>query len=310
MGASVSDVRALLDAAHKGFSSLDCVQSFNLLVDGLAAINRVVGNQIFVSRVTPMCRSHAIWELCQQEPVTRHAIKKPRGYAGDAELIDYYYGLSGPQPTDTPLGRQLYRGVYSRSGGESLRWRRALLARCIDNVADRWGGETEIMSIAAGHFREGQLSQALAKQRLKRILCFDQDRASLKEVRRSFPSGPVETLTGSVRTLLDKSSSPLGHFHLIYAAGLYDYLEARLAARLTARLFSMLRPRGRLVLANFAPETSEQGYMCAFMDWHLKYRSEKEVDAFCAELGGSDVARKKLFRDEPGNVIYIELVRA
>src|SRR5262249_46461666 len=38
------------------------------------------------------CRRHPLRALIHQDPVTRRSFQKPRGYAGDAELLDLIYG--------------------------------------------------------------------------------------------------------------------------------------------------------------------------------------------------------------------------
>ena len=39
-------------------------------------------------------RDHEVFKLLQQDPNTRRAFDKPRGYAGDAVMLDYYYTVS------------------------------------------------------------------------------------------------------------------------------------------------------------------------------------------------------------------------
>jgi hypothetical protein len=63
---------------------------------------------------------------------------------------------------------------------------------------------------------------------------------------------PIEPYRGSLLTLL-RPGNPLGTFDLIYSAGLYDYLSADVALRLTAKLATMLKPEGRLLIANMLP---------------------------------------------------------
>ena len=74
-----------------------------------------------------------------------------------------------------------------------------------------------------------------------------------------------------------------------------------MATRLTHRLFSMLKPGGRLLIANFTPSASGRGYMEAFMDWRLIYRSPDELLALFPEHVRTQA---KLSTDPHQNVAY------
>jgi extracellular factor (EF) 3-hydroxypalmitic acid methyl ester biosynthesis protein len=96
---------------------------------------------------------------------------------------------------------------------------------------------------------------------------------------------------------------------LAYAAGLYDYLEADLARALTATLFRMLAPGGRLLIANFTPATHDAAFMEAFMDWRLIYRTPAEVRALADSIDRIEVASVEQFCDENGHVAYMRVVK-
>ncbi|QEH31823.1 hypothetical protein OJF2_02880 [Aquisphaera giovannonii] len=298
---------ALLDETERLICDGAISSGFNRLVDGLAALEAAAGPQRFRSEMVPACLDHPIRPICHQEPITRHAFTRPRGYAGDAGLIDLYYGLAGPSPDDTDLGRELYRAVASRSGGESVRYRRSMLASRIDAVATAFGRQSRVLSVACGHFREGSLSQAVVCGRVGRVVCLDQDPRSIDLVREEMAGRPVEPVAGSVRWLLSRESDAFGRYHFIYAAGLYDYLSDPMAGRLTARLFELLHPGGSLLVANFLPETAERSYMAAFMNWDLRYRSAAEVRQFASLVAPGAVARMTSYPDPEGNVQYLEI---
>ena len=63
------------------------------------------------------------------------------------------------------------------------------------------------------------------------------------------------------------------------------------ARRLTARLFEMARPGGRLFIANFHPETPGSVCMEAWMDWWLIYRTETQVQDFASGIDPSNILR-------------------
>ena len=97
---------------------------------------------------------------------------------------------------------------------------------------------------------------------------------------------------------------------LVYAAGLFDYLPDSLARRLTRRMFEMLRPDGRLLLANFAPDSAGREYMEAFMHWNLIYRDEDEVEALAVGLPAERISARRVFRDFAGNIVYLDIRRS
>ena len=83
---------------------------------------------------------------------------------------------------------------------------------------------------------------------------------SLAEIARAYAHLPVRTIQGTVRQLLSDEPA-LGQFHLVYAAGLFDYLEDAVAKRLIQRMWAMTVPGGRVKIANFMPDIPDVGYM-------------------------------------------------
>jgi extracellular factor (EF) 3-hydroxypalmitic acid methyl ester biosynthesis protein len=57
----------------------------------------------------------------------------------------------------------------------------------------------------------------------------------------------------------------------VYASGLFDYLPQKVANRLTDKMFQMLKPSARLLIANFAPCLPDIAYGETFMQWDLIY---------------------------------------
>ena len=86
-----------------------------------------------------------------------------------------------------------------------------------------------------------------------------------------------------------------------------DYLTDDVARALLGRLWSAVRPGGRLVVANFADDSRERGYMEAFMDWWLIYRSESDLRSLASTLGGATIT---VFRDPTGRTVWLEARRS
>ena len=224
--------------------------------------------------------------------MTRRSFEKPRGYAGDAVMLDHIYGTGecrlAPHPASTD--GQVYAYTVNAPAPAAVRYRRQVLARLVDEAAARCGdGEASVVSIACGHLREADLSQAVQARKLKAFLAFDQDVDSLSVVDTDYSMLGVETRHGSVRQIIGERLR-LPKCDLIYAAGLYDYLDDTVAMRLLQIMVEALNPGGRVLVANFVPNVPDVGYMEAYMDWWLTYRDMEQVtglfEAIPAELRG------------------------
>ena len=230
-------------------------------------------------QLIPIAQKHAIARHFHEDPFTRWSFEKPRGYSGDAGLLDFIYRHPSKQPmldAASPMGKAVNAFTSESPACVAVRERRDLLAQYVDDVASSRGGEAEILTIAAGHLREGKMSQALKNGSIKRWLALDQDPLSVGAVASEFAGTAVEAIDGSVRTVLMRSQT-LGKFDFVYAAGLYDYLADEVAIKLSQRCLQMLKPHGTFLFANFADEISDDGYMETFMNWALLLRSEEDM---------------------------------
>jgi extracellular factor (EF) 3-hydroxypalmitic acid methyl ester biosynthesis protein len=256
------------------------------------------------------CLSHPVCTLLHQDPFTHRAFAKPRGYAGDAVMMDYIYGLGEARQAGreaTPLGRAIFQYMDTRPSAKAVRYRRQLIGGLIDRVAER--GAARVLAIAAGHLREVELSGAIQTGKLREFVAFDQDEASLSVVARDYSHLGVQALPGSVRHILSGKAN-LGEYDFVYAAGLFDYLSGPVAAALTCRMFEMTRPGGLMLIPNFLTSVRDSGYMEAFMDWHLIYRTDADMWALASALPRSAVEDCRVFDDDDDAITFLLVSKA
>ncbi|GLV53342.1 methyltransferase [Dictyobacter sp. S3.2.2.5] len=257
-------------------------------------------------------RRHTLLTTLHNDPLSRRAYIKPRGYAGDAVMLDYIYSMDeGALPQDlrecTSSAQRMCASIVQADAGQAVCARKRLLAQKIDEVAEHVS-HPHVLSLACGHLREAASSRAARTRRLGRFVAVDQDQESLKIVEQEFRPLGVETLRASVRDIL-MDRVVLNGFDFVYAAGLYDYLALPVAQRLTAQLFRMLNPGGRILLANFMPGITMAGYMEACMDWWLIYRDRAELLQCAQTLPEKQLAHLSLFADDYQNIVYLEITR-
>jgi extracellular factor (EF) 3-hydroxypalmitic acid methyl ester biosynthesis protein len=306
VGRALSDLVSL--AAPGDYSAMT-----DALIDLLGLLKETFSDQTWRDAVLPAARQHPIANLIHECPFTRHSFTRPRGYPGDAGLIDFVYRHPATRPAQeaaTEAGRTVMAFTIDVTACEAVRHRRSILAAKIDEAAER-RTKPAILSVASGHLREAELSLALKTGRVGRLLAVDQDPESLAVVDtyQDMVSGVIEARQETVRQIL-AGKTDLGRFDLVYAAGLYDYLDARVAARLTRVLFEHLRAGGRLLIPNFLWGVREEAYMEVFMDWYLLYRTRSEIEAFGDEIAPAAIRSKHYTEDAAGTIGYLELERA
>jgi hypothetical protein len=256
------------------------------------------------------CLQEPVCQLLYQDPFTYRAFAKPRGYAGDAVMMDYIYGLGEAKEAvsgATPLGRKIFKYLISRPSPRAVRHRRQLIATLIDRVAG--SGGARVLAVAAGHLREAECSNAVQTGKVQDYVAFDQDEGSLAVVARDYARLGVRTMAGSVRQILCGNPIP-GEFDLVYAAGLFDYLDRKAATALTCHMFDMTSPGGLMLIPNFLTGVRDSGYMEAFMDWRLIYRDHSDMEALAAALPRNAVAGRQIFDDPDHAITYLLVAKA
>jgi extracellular factor (EF) 3-hydroxypalmitic acid methyl ester biosynthesis protein len=248
------------------------------------------------------CQSHALQAFVLEDPLSSRAIEKPRGYAGDAVMLDYIYK---PRELElSPLGQAVHRNTSRGPNAQSVLWRRDYLAeRICEAMESDVGGQ--ILSVASGLMRELERVRQMTGRRDAEIWALEQDRLSLEDCVQSYADFRVRPINESIAYLFRKQ--PPRRYDLIYSAGLFDYLPDRMAEALVHSLYGLLAADGLLTIGNFTKDSHDRGFMEGFMDWSLIYRDEEDL----IRLADTAVpgARYRIFRDAPDNVVYLEIRR-
>lgn len=252
-------------------------------------------------------RAHPLGAMLREDPITARCAARPRGYAGDAVMLDLIYReplLAQALAATTARGRVVHAMVDAAPTTAALRERRDLLAQWVDAAAAAAPAPT-VLAVAAGHLREADISQAFAAGNIGRWVALDQDAESCDEIA-SRLGDRIEIVRHSITAIL-KGQFALKGIDLAYAAGLYDYLPQSLATRLTRRMVAMLRPGGRFYFANYAAGIWDAGYMESAMDWALVLRSPAEM-AVIATAAAPD-CQIRHWSGAHGAIHYCEIIR-
>ncbi len=288
-------VEALAAAQHDSGGWRDASQTDDLVHTALqVALERLAASNCWGEENRPA--SNALWKIAgswlEAGWLQRRAREKPRGYAGDFELlakIDRHWIC------DDPLGRSFDRFFQAQSAPQAVRNRHQWLRRAlVDLVRQRGPQAVRFACVGSGPACEvsGALNDLTASERQQaRITLLDLDPAALEFAQRELahlvPTGNLLAVRENLFRLarVAGKAAVLGRADLISCPGLFDYLSDQDASALLATFWHHLAPGGRLMVFNFAPQHPSQAYMEWIGNWYLVYRSRVDLRTL-AEASG------------------------
>jgi SAM-dependent methyltransferase len=257
----------------------------------VAALDRLArtSGQAAWSAVRAGLAGHPLAMRLRQDPLIGRAWRRgPAGLGGDPVLGDLL--LRHPDVAHlvteaSPLGRDLHVASTGLPWPVAVRERQRVIARLADAAAERRHG-AEILAVAPGLMREAPLSLAGSGGEIARWIALDDDAAVLAGVHRAMPVPWVQPVQADPLSALAQAQG-LGRFDLIYQK-ILDLWDDAAAAALVRAAVARLRPGGRLVLCNRAPDTQDGAF------WSLgagRRRCMRDEAALEAVLRAADPAR-------------------
>lgn len=243
------------------------------------------------------------------DPYTRWGLLKPRGYPGDATLMDFAYCHDSVQPdlaAASPEGTQIYGYTSRAAQSQSARQRIELLRDKLRGYT-RQGKRASVISFAAGHAREFEMLSRAERASITRFTAVDLDAESLDTARQSAAGVEFHAVC---RNVLRDSFDDLQQADLVYSLGLFDYLNDGRAQGVLEKMWQQVAPGGSLVVANLAHDAGNLAYCEAIMDWWMITRTKEDMQELGQFVGALDKGEKQLSLARHGCFYYLEIRRA
>lgn len=258
--------------------------------------------------------------LLMQSPWMYRARHKPLGYPGDYEVMNSVY--ANHFRGGTLAAKAINLAFAWTPAAVAVRTRKDLIKQQLSALLDGAprARPVRILSIAAGPAQEVfELLQE--RERIDvpvEIVLFDQDKRAL-----TFSYGRLKRLVSarwrdrvtlihlhdSIKRLLRGSTvfTSAGHFDLVYACGLFDYLQRHTWMSLCRSLYAAVAPGGSLYIGNMVPSNPSRWFMELHLDWYLVYRERAEM----LELARAAVpdARISMLEEATGVNPFVSLQR-
>ncbi len=232
--------------------------------------------------------SSELWRIAgawlQVGSLQLRARTKPRGYAGDFEMLTQ---ICERAVCDHPLGIAFDRFFQSQAAPQAVRCRTDLIAGAItDFVRAKPAGTVHVASVGSGPAIDIERAcRALtpAQRKELRIRLLDLDPVALEHAQTRLTPWVEPGHVQPVRENLFRLAQPgrggglLDGVDLLICSGLFDYLDDAAAAALLFRFWQSLRPGGQAWVFNFAPHNPSRAYMEWIGNWYLLYRTADQM---------------------------------
>lgn len=207
---------------------------------------------------------------------------KPRGYAGDHEMLARIYER---RLCDEPLGRLFDRYFQEQAAPQAVRNRMTMMAEWIVQSAATTDRLTRIAVVGSAfglEIRDALLRLDETVRPHIHVTLLDLDPVAIDFARAHLaPLLAPERLTSISTNLFrlpdrPRAASVLGGADLLFCPGLFDYLDDAAAVAMLRCLYQQLTSGGRLTVFQFAPHNPTRAYMEWFGNWYLTYRDAAE----------------------------------
>lgn len=139
-----------------------------------------------------------------------------------------------------------------------------------------------VLSLGSGPGRElSLLADDPVFSEVAAVTLVDLDPEALRYARNRLEgrlNGRMTYLRSNALRFAHSPDRPAQPYHLIYAAGLFDYLNPDQAQLLIEDCYGLLAPGGRLIIGNFCAElpANERVLIEWLLEWYLLYRDEAD----------------------------------
>jgi extracellular factor (EF) 3-hydroxypalmitic acid methyl ester biosynthesis protein len=227
---------------------------------------------------------------------------KPRGYAGDYEMLARIYEN---RLCDDPLGRLFDRYFQEQAAPQAVRNRMRMMRDWIaewvrqrgqENREQETGSRRPLQVAIVGSAFGSEVGDAVRmmtsdeRQHLA-IALFDMDPAALEFARQQLepllPAKRLRIVPTNVFRLAERTrlAEPLAGTDLLLCPGLFDYLDDGQAAAILRVFWERLSPGGRMEVFQFAPHNPTRAYMEWLGNWYLVYRDAEQLRSLANSAG-------------------------
>jgi len=205
--------------------------------------------------------------------------RKPHGYAGDFEMIDYIY-LKKINKDERFKKWDKY--LHSQEACKAVLNRKAYFIELVKGKLSAGQAPLRILNIASGPCRDLlEMYEQISPEKVK-ITCVDIDGNAIL-----YAKNLLGRFASSVDFIQDNifKFDTTDKFDLVWSAGLFDYFNDTDFIKLLSKVYSWCAPSGEMVVGNFSISNPSRSYMEHATGWYLFHRTKNKLKELALKAG-------------------------
>lgn len=233
------------------------------------------------------------------ETIQGFAYRKPYGYAGDHELLERIYTRyvsNKPELSKWDIYAQEHMGAHA------VRNRVGYFSLVMEKALSR-AAKIRVLNLASGPGRDMLSFFDAHPDAQVFIECVEQEPKAIAYAKALCESHLDKIEFHNKNALRFRSRQC---FDVIWAAGLFDYLDDKAFAQMLGRLREMAKSPGEIVIGNFSTINPSKNYI-EFFEWHLHHRSPQLLRALALAAGFSS-RQIRIEREATGVNLFLHII--
>lgn len=255
--------------------------------------------------------------LCS--PYIHRTFTKPLGYAGDYQMVNMI--LCEPLQGESVFAKVINALPLRVDTAQAHRNRISRLTDVIEaeaQAASRKGKPLKVLNVGCGPAIEVQrfVAQSDLSDRVHFTLV-DFNEETLEATRRKLDETiraharrcQVECVHRSIDEVLRAAAKQqpvfTDEYHLVYCAGLFDYLSDLVCSSLVDMFYGLTSPAGLMLVTNVHTRHPSRAFMEHLLEWNLVLRDEVGMEQL-----GSEPMPKRIYCESTGTNVFLEARRS
>jgi extracellular factor (EF) 3-hydroxypalmitic acid methyl ester biosynthesis protein len=208
--------------------------------------------------------------------------RKPHGYAGDFEMIDYIYQK---KINRDERFQKWDKYLHSQEACKAVLNRKTYFIDLVKGMLSSSQSPLRILNIASGPCRDLlELFDQISTENVK-ITCVEIDNNASIYAKKLL--GRFASAVNFIQDNIFKFDTT-EKFDLVWSAGLFDYFADQDFVKLLSKAYSWCAPSGEVVVGNFSISNPSRSYMEQAAGWYLFHRTNAELMELALKAGLSD----------------------